>query len=322
MLRVDGLSKRVKTMRIDILTIFPDLFTGFLATSIPANAIEVGALSCHVHDIRTHAANRHRKVDDRPFGGGPGMVMMCQPIFDAVKAAESQDSAVPHDRVVRVLLSPQGERLTQPRVEWLALQSRLLLLCGHYEGIDERVIEELKPLEISLGDYVLSGGELGAMVLIDAVARLQPGVLGHKDSAAEDSFSVRSSDGAHLLDCPHFTRPREWNGREVPEVLLSGDHQAVARWRDAQRIERTRTRRPDLLQESPLLESQLPVSPNLQKPNETRPLPAAKSHKASAQVARPTRPPVLVNPMSTKPMSTDEVIDDTGLHGQTAPEGA
>jgi len=197
--------------------------------------------------------------------------------------------------VVRVLLTPQGEKLTQPRVEWLAQQPRMLLLCGHYEGIDERVIEELKPLEISIGDYVLSGGELGAMVLIDAVARLQPGVLGHEDSAAEDSFSVRSADGAHLLDCPHYTRPREWNGREVPDILLSGDHQAVARWRDAQRIERTRERRPDLLQNSPLAEPQ--------------PLPAANNNKPAAQVARAKR----------SRTSSDEV---GGLHGQTAPEGA
>jgi tRNA (guanine37-N1)-methyltransferase len=278
-------------MRIDVLTIFPDLFTGFLSTSIPAIAIEQGRISCHTHDIRAYAANKHRKVDDRPFGGGPGMVMMCQPIFDAVKAAESQDSEL---RAVRVLLTPQGERLTQPRVEWLAQQPRLTLLCGHYEGIDERVIEELKPLEISIGDYVLSGGELGAMVLIDAVARLQPGVLGHEDSAAEDSFSVRSTDGAHLLDCPHYTRPREWNGREVPDILLSGDHAAVDRWRDAQRIERTRERRPDLLQNSPLAEAQ--------------PLPAANNNKPAAQVARANRS-----------HASGEV---GGLLGQTAPEGA
>ncbi|RLS66461.1 MAG: tRNA (guanosine(37)-N1)-methyltransferase TrmD [Planctomycetota bacterium] len=278
-------------MRIDVLTIFPDLFTGFLATSIPANAIESGALSCHVHDIRIHAANRHRKVDDRPFGGGPGMVMMCQPIFDAVKAAESVTSqstdGCPATNIVRVLLSPQGERLTQPRVEWLAQQPHLLLLCGHYEGIDERVIEELNPLEISLGDYVLSGGELGAMVLIDAVARLQAGVLGHEDSAAEDSFSVRSSEGAPLLDCPHYTRPREWNGREVPEVLLSGDHQAVARWRDAQRIERTQTRRPDLLQDCLLKDTQCDRS-ILTHP---RPLLTAKQNIAAEHVATPTRTP-------------------------------
>ncbi|MEY3027492.1 MAG: tRNA ((1)-)-methyltransferase [Planctomycetota bacterium] len=278
-------------MRIDVLTIFPDLFTGFLSTSIPAIAIEQGRISCQVHDIRAHAANKHRKVDDRPFGGGPGMVMMCQPIFDAVKAAESQDSSVP---AVRVLLTPQGERLTQPRVEWLAQQPRLTLLCGHYEGIDERVIEELEPLEISIGDYVLSGGELGAMVLIDAVARLQPGVLGHEDSAAEDSFSVRSAEGAHLLDCPHYTRPREWNGREVPDILLSGDHAAVARWRDAQRMERTRERRPDLLQHTPLANPQ--------------PLSAANSNKPAAQVARANR--------------SDASDHDAPLHGQTAPEGA
>lgn len=280
----------MQAMRIDVLTLFPDLFAGFLSTSIPANAIEAGALSCHVHDVRAHAANRHHKVDDRPFGGGPGMVMMCQPIFDAVASVESQDPATP----VRVLLSPQGERLAQPRVEWLARQPRLLLLCGHYEGIDERVIEELAPLEISLGDYVLSGGELGAMVLIDAVARLQPGVLGHEESAAEDSFSVRTPEGAPLLDCPHYTRPREWNGRVVPDVLLSGDHAAVARWRDAQRIERTRTRRPDLLQHDPL------ANP--------RPLPTDGTHKSAAHVARATR--------SNAPDSGG------GLHGQAAPEGA
>ena len=284
-------------MRIDVLTIFPDLFTGFLATSIPANAIAEGALSCHVHDIRAYAANKHHKVDDRPFGGGPGMVMMCQPISDAVKAAESQDSSS-DVCAVRVLLTPQGERLTQPRVEWLAQQPRLLLLCGHYEGIDERVIEELNPLEISIGDYVLSGGELGAMVLIDAVARLQPGVLGHEESAAEDSFSVRTPEGAHLLDCPHYTRPREWNGRVVPDVLLSGDHAAVDRWRDEQRIERTRMRRPDLLQHDPLANPQ----------PDPQPLSAANTHKPATHVARATR--------SNAPESGDE------LHGQTAPKGA
>jgi tRNA (guanine37-N1)-methyltransferase len=292
-------------MRIDVLTLFPDLFKGFLATSIPSNAIKEGALSCHVHDIRAYAANKHHKVDDRPFGGGPGMVMMCQPIFDAVTAVESQDSTVGDrvgegcsDRTVRVLLTPQGEKLTQPRVEWLAQQPRLLLLCGHYEGIDERVIEELNPLEISLGDYVLSGGELGAMVIIDAVARLQPGVLGHEESAAEDSFSVRTPEGAHLLDCPHYTRPREWNGRVVPDVLVSGDHAAVARWRDQQRIERTRARRPDLLQHDSLANPQ----PNPQ------PLSAANTHKPATHVAKATR--------LNAPDSGGE------LHGQTAPESA
>ncbi len=281
-------------MRIDVLTIFPDLFTGFLSTSIPANAIEAGALSCHAHDIRAYTENRHRKVDDRPFGGGPGMVMMCQPIHDAVTAVESMDPTP----AVRVLLTPQGERLAQPRVEWLAQQPRLLLLCGHYEGIDERVIEELRPLEISIGDYVLSGGELGAMVLIDAVARLQPGVLGHESSAAEDSFSVRDASGAHLLDCPHYTRPREWRGREVPEVLLSGDHGAVDRWRHAERLARTAARRPDLLQQPPSSHS-----PSITE----RPLPAAPTNNAAAHVASSTRTPE---------------ADAADPHGPTAPEGA
>jgi tRNA (guanine37-N1)-methyltransferase len=198
---------------------------------------------------------------------------------------------------VRVLLTPQGERLAQPRVEWLAQQPRLLLLCGHYEGIDERVIEELAPLEISIGDYVLSGGELGAMVLIDAVARLQPGVLGHEASAAEDSFSVRDASGAHLLDWPHYTRPREWRGREVPEVLLSGDHGAVDRWRHAERLARTAARRPDLLRQ-----------PSFQSPSNTeRPLPAAPTNNAAAHVASSTRAPE---------------ADASDLHGPTAPEGA
>ena len=302
-------------MRIDVLTIFPDLFTGFLTTSIPANAIESGAMSCHVHDIRVYAANRHRKVDDRPFGGGPGMVMMCQPIFDAVQAIELLDSVAP----VRVMLSPQGERLTQPRVEWLAQQPHVLLLCGHYEGIDERVVEELAPLELSLGDYVLSGGELGAMVLIDAVARLQPGVLGHEDSAAEDSFSVRAANGAPLLDCPHYTRPREWNGRAVPDVLLNGDHQAISRWRDAQRMERTRTRRPDLLLETT---TQTQVQTQVQSHSlETRPLTTDTErtlvqHKSVDQVDRPNRSSL------TSEQPSADLNTHTGLQGHNAPESA
>ena len=302
-------------MRIDVLTIFPDLFTGFLTTSIPANAIESGAMSCHVHDIRVYAANRHRKVDDRPFGGGPGMVMMCQPIFDAVQAIELLDSVAP----VRVMLSPQGERLTQPRVEWLAQQPHVLLLCGHYEGIDERVVEELAPLELSLGDYVLSGGELGAMVLIDAVARLQPGVLGHEDSAAEDSFSVRAANGAPLLDCPHYTRPREWNGRAVPDVLLNGDHQAISRWRDAQRMERTRTRRPDLLLDTT---TQTQVQSQVQSHSlETRPLTTDTErtlvqHKSVDQVDRPNRSSL------TSEQPSADFNTHTGLQGHNAPENA
>ena len=170
------------------------------------------------------------------------MVMMCQPLYDCVQAVEAMDPR----RARRVLLTPQGELLRQPRVEQLAGCDRLLLICGHYEGIDERVVEELEPLEVSVGDYVLSGGELPAMLLIDAVARLVPGVLGHADSNLEDSFAVAEGDGRRLLDCPHYTRPRVFRGREVPELLLSGDHQAVEAWRLQQRVERTRSRRPDL----------------------------------------------------------------------------
>jgi len=263
-------------MRIDILTLFPEMFPPVLSASILGRATAAGLVHFHVHDIRDHADNRHRKVDDRPFGGGPGMVMMCQPLHDAVLAAEREDQRPPR----RILLTPQGERLTQARVEELAAEPRLLLIAGHYEGLDERVIDELAPLEISVGDYVLSGGEIPAMLLADAVVRLLPGALGHEDSAQQDSFSVSVSGsdsgsgsvtrdarsqatpmaGAtrgtndveqatdlRLLDCPHYTRPREWRGRVVPEVLLNGDHAAIAAWRRSQMLDRTRARRPDLL---------------------------------------------------------------------------
>lgn len=232
-------------MRIDILTLFPEMFPGVLGTSILGRAQAGGYVTYHLHDIRDHADNKHRKVDDRPFGGGPGMVMMCQPLVDAVTAAEAQHEQPPR----RILLTPQGVPLKQPLVEKLANEPRLLLIAGHYEGVDERAIEHLEPLEVSIGDYVLSGGELPAMVLIDAVVRLLPGVLGHEDSAAEDSFAPQGPRRQRLLDCPHYTRPRVWHGREVPPVLLSGDHQAIAQWRLDQMIKRTRQRRPDLLDE-------------------------------------------------------------------------
>jgi tRNA (guanine37-N1)-methyltransferase len=245
-------------IRFDILTLFPEMFEPVLGSSILDRAAQGGFASYHLHNIRDYADNKHAKVDDRPFGGGPGMVMMCQPLHDCVRAVEDMDNVTAR----RILLSPQGEPLTQARVERLATHSRLLLIAGHYEGVDERVIDELEPLELSVGDYVLSGGELPAMVLIDAVVRLIPGVLGHEDSAAEDSFGERtvaaggktSEDSAggsraRLLDCPHYTRPRTWNGRDVPEVLLSGDHQAVDQWRMEQMIERTKSRRPDLIED-------------------------------------------------------------------------
>ncbi|MCA9291851.1 MAG: tRNA (guanosine(37)-N1)-methyltransferase TrmD [Phycisphaerales bacterium] len=230
-------------MRIDVLTLFPDMVEAVLATSIPGRAAEADLVSYHVTNIRDFATDKHRKVDDRPFGGGPGMVMMCQPLHDAVLAVEAADPRP----ATRILLTPQGEPLRQARVETLAGHPRLLLIAGHYEGIDERVIELLQPLEISLGDFVMSGGELAALALTDAVVRLLDGVLGHADSAAEDSFSSRGPSGRRLLDCPHFTRPRVWQGRSVPDVLVGGNHQAVADWRMAQMLERTRERRPELL---------------------------------------------------------------------------
>ena len=243
------LSRGSDPLRFDILTTFPELFAlespGFLGVSIPARAREAGLVEWHATDIRSYTQDKHSKTDHRPFGGGPGMVMTCQPVYDAVRAVEAMDER----ESVRLLLSPQGVPLTQSRVESLATSGRIMLLAGHYEGIDERVIEKVGFEEVSLGDYVLSAGELAALVVMDAVIRLLPGALGHADAAAEDSFSEAGPDRRRLLDCPHYTRPRVWEGMEVPDVLLSGDHGAVERWRLEQRMKRTRERRPDLLGE-------------------------------------------------------------------------
>ena len=237
-------------MRIDVLTLFPEMFGPVLDASIVGRARAAGLVTINLINIRDYTTNKHNKVDDRPFGGGPGMVMACQPVWDAVLAAESagREAAGGEAEPIRILMTPQGWPLTQAIVDDLAKQPWLLVIAGHYEGIDERVIERLDPLELSVGDYVLSGGELPAMTLIDAVVRLLPGALGHDESAAEDSFATRSPDGLPLLDCPHYTRPRVWEGREAPEVLLSGDHAAIDRWRLEQRLKRTAQRRPDLLQ--------------------------------------------------------------------------
>jgi len=233
-------------LRIDILTTFPEMFGDSpgcaLNSSIPSRARAAGAIEWFASNIRDHTTDRHQKTDDRPFGGGPGMVMLCQPLWDAVHVVEALDPRP----TTRIMLTPQGHPLTQQLVEELAAKPRLLLIAGHYEGIDERVIQALAPIEISIGDYVLSGGELAAIVLIDAVARLLPGALGHQDSATQDSFSP-APDGRRLLDCPHYTKPRTWHDRAVPDILLSGDHGAIAAWRHQQRVARTQDRRPDLL---------------------------------------------------------------------------
>lgn len=236
-------------LRIDILTTFPELFGNgagcVLGTSIPSRANRAGLVEYHAADVRSFAAGKHQKTDDRPFGGGPGMVMLCQPLWDAVHAVEALDPRP----ATRILLTPQGRPLTQSLAEELSRKPRLLLIAGHYEGIDERVIEKLAPLEVSIGDYVLSGGELAGLVLIDAVVRLLPGALGDDASALQDSFGATGPNAQRLLDCPHYTRPREWMGVPVPDVLMSGDHGAIDKWRLAQRLERTRDRRPDLLDE-------------------------------------------------------------------------
>jgi len=225
-------------MRIDVLTLFPELFEPYVACSIVGRAVAQGIVSIQCTSFRDFARDRHRSVDDRPFGGGPGMVFMCGPVFDALEHVEAQSET----KALRILLSPQGEKLTQGLVSEFAEAPRLVLLCGHYEGFDERIRTGIAAREISIGDYVLSGGEPAAMVLIDAVVRLLPGALGDEASAADESFS----DGT--LEYPQFTRPREFRGMEVPEVLLSGDHGKIAAWRREQSLERTLERRPDLLE--------------------------------------------------------------------------
>lgn len=226
-------------MRVDILTIFPAIFDGFLGESMVRIAREKGLLEVHLHDFRAFAAGPRRSVDDKPFGGGPGMVLKPEPVFACLDDVMSGGAT---DSKPRMLLpSPVGRTLDQRLARELAAESRLVILCGRYEGYDERIVEGFGFEEISIGDYIVTGGEVPAMVLVDAVTRLLPGVLGHDLSAVEDSFE------GPLLDHPHYTRPAEFRGMKVPEVLLSGDHAKVEAWRRAQSLERTRQRRPDLL---------------------------------------------------------------------------
>lgn len=225
-------------MRIDVLTLFPEVFEPYLGTSIVGRARQAGIVSIGYVNFRDFARDKHRSVDDRAFGGGPGMVLMCGPVFDALEHVESQADGKP----VRVLLTPQGERLTQRVVRDLAQEPWLVVVCGRYEGFDERIRVGIDAREISIGDYVLSGGEPAAMVLIDAVVRLLPGALGNDAAAVSDSFT----DG--LLEYPQYTRPRDFRGMKVPEILFSGDHGKIAAWRHEEAIRRTRARRPDLME--------------------------------------------------------------------------
>jgi tRNA (guanine37-N1)-methyltransferase len=224
-------------VRIDILTIFPALFDSPLRESLLGRAIQAGILDVRVHDIRDHAADRHRQVDDEPFGGGPGMVMKPEPVFGAVESLGTDPKRT-------LLLSPSGRRLDQALVRELAAEPWLVLVCGRYEGVDERVVDGLPAEEVSIGDYVLSGGEIAALVLLDACVRLLSGVMGRGESGDEESFA------AGLLEYPHYTRPRDWEGRTIPPVLIGGDHAAIARWRRAEAERITEDRRPDLLAHS------------------------------------------------------------------------
>ena len=259
-------------MRFDVLTLFPEIFSGYLSQSLLKLAIERGLVQVNLHDVRDWAAGRHRVVDDRPFGGGPGMVLKPEPVVECVEAVQAgrpaparvgNENTEEIERAANgggvtkvagvldqldpghlVMLTPQGRRLTQPIVEELSRHKRLLLLCGRYEGFDDRIRQILEPDEISIGDYVLGGGEVAAMVIIDAVVRLVPRVLGDEQSPWDDSFS--SDD--RLLEGPQYTRPREYRGLSVPEVLLGGNHEQITRWRREESIRKTRERRADLLE--------------------------------------------------------------------------
>jgi len=223
-------------VRVDVITIFPEMFDGPMSSSILGSARERGLLDLHVHDLRRWTHDRHRTTDDAPYGGGPGMVMKPEPIFEAVEAVRAMDA----DPGLVGFLTPSGLPFTQRFAQRLAKTARIVLVCGRYEGFDERVLS-LADFQISIGDYVLTGGELAAMVVVDAVARLVPGVLGDEESSVDETFSDS------LLEYPHYTRPAVYRGLEVPEVLRSGDHAAIARWRREQSVRKTARVRPDLL---------------------------------------------------------------------------
>ena len=235
-------------MIFDIITIFPEFFSGILEHGLLKRATAGGQVDIRLHDLRDAAGDRHRTVDDRPFGGGPGMVFKPEPLFHAVEALRAESTET--DFAV-VLLSPQGRLLTQAVAQELSLQTRVILICGRYEGVDERVAAHLATDEISIGDYVLSGGELAAAVVMESVTRLLPGVLGNESSREQESFAPFASNGSSggdgVLDFPQYTRPADFGGFKVPEVLLSGNHEEIREWRRRQSLEKTWRRRPDLL---------------------------------------------------------------------------
>lgn len=234
-------------MRIDILTLFPEMFEAVLKESIIGRAVEKQLLELEFHNIRDYSDNKHKKVDDYPYGGGLGLIMQCQPIFDAVEAVKAEIGEKPHI----ILMSPQGRTFDQSKAEELSCLKSITIICGHYEGIDERVTEALADEEISIGDFVLTGGEIAAMAVVDATCRLIPGVLKEDASYTVESFNKG------LLEYPQYTRPPVFLGMPVPEVLLSGHHENIEKWRRYQALKRTYERRPDLLSESELSEEDL-----------------------------------------------------------------
>jgi len=226
-------------MRFDIITLFPPIFAGYLTQSLLAKAIQRGLVEIHIHDLRDWSTDlKHHKIDDRPYGGGPGMLICVQPVVRCVEAVQQMCE----QPAVVVMMTPQGDRLDQRRVEQIARFDRMILLCGRYEGFDQRVIDILNPIELSVGDYVLNGGEVAAMVIVDSTVRMIPGVLGDEQSSWDDSFSR----GNRLLEFPQYTRPPEFQGHSVPEILLSGNHQRIAEWRAEEAAKKTRLRRNDL----------------------------------------------------------------------------
>ncbi|VAX40170.1 tRNA (guanine(37)-N(1))-methyltransferase [hydrothermal vent metagenome] len=225
-------------MRFDVISLFPEIFESYLQQSLLSLAIKKKLVDVHLWNLRDWATDQRKSVDDKPFGGGPGMLLCCQPVFDAVEEVQSQGEAPGQ----LVMLTPQGKTFKQPLVEKLATFSRIVLLCGRYEGFDERIRIGLNPLEISVGDFIANGGEVPAMLIIDTVARIIPGVLGDEASHQFESFT-----GKGLLEYPQYTRPREYRTMEVPEVLLNGDHQKIKKWREEQSYKRTKERREDLL---------------------------------------------------------------------------
>jgi len=242
-------------MKIDVITIFPEMVAEALKVGVPGRAQENNLIRVEVHNLRDFAADKHRTVDDYPYGGGSGMLLKPAPIFNAVNAIKEKEQTSP--RII--LLTPQGQTLTQKLAERLSLESHLILICGRYKGVDERVRKGLVTDEISIGDYVLSCGELPALVIIDTVVRLIPGAIGDYESAQEDSFS------SELLDCPYYTRPAEYEGMKVPEVLLSGHHERVKQWRREQTLKRTFERRKDLLEKAHLSDEDLAFIEALKK---------------------------------------------------------